>query len=116
MLGDVKPRGAFDLEFWAEENDLTCDPNSGGLANPGSMAAVGRVSQWTLVNSVFPRIGHCLHHEGPIVITTTNTIAPACRDYVGEQRARQREAGRRSAENLIRWVSHTDSSSAQVLE
>ncbi len=111
MLGDEKPRGAFDLEYWAEENDPACNPRSGGLSNKASMAAAGGVSQRTLVNSVFPRIKHCLHREGPIVISETNTIVAGCREYKEEQRARQRDAGRRNARNLIRWSSPTDPSS-----
>ncbi len=109
------PRGAFDLEYWAEENDSACDPRSGGLANVTSMAAVGGVSQRTLVNSVFPRIMDCLRREGPIVISATNTIVAGCREYVREQRTRQREAGRANARNLIRWVSPTDPSSGSAL-
>ena len=115
MLGDEKPRGAFDLVYWAEENDPACDPRSGGLANIASMAAVGGVSQRTLVNSVFPRIEHCLHREGPIVLSATNTIATACSGYREEQQAKQREAGRANARNLIRWVSPTVSSSGSTL-
>ena len=115
MLGDERPRGAFDLEYWAEEKDPTCAPGSGGLANVTSMAAAGGVSQRTLVNSIFPRIEHCLHREGPIVISTTNTIAAACGDYVEEQRAKQQLAGRRNAHNLIRWGSPTDPSSGSNL-
>jgi hypothetical protein len=115
MLGDEKPRGAFDLISWAEDNDPDCDPRSGGLANKASMAVVGRVSQRTLVNSVFPRIEHCLHREGPVVISATNTIAAGCREYVQEQRARQREAGLVNAPNLIRWGSPTDPSSGSNL-
>ncbi len=115
MLGDEKPRGAFDLEVWAEENDSDCDPREGGLANIASMAAVGRVSRHTLVNSVFPRIEHCLHREGPVVISATNTIVAGCREYKEEQRAKQREAGRRNARNLIRWVSPTGPSSGSTL-
>jgi hypothetical protein len=110
-----KPRGAFDLEYWAEENDSDCDPREGGLANIASMAAVGRVSRHTLVNSVFPRIEHCLHREGPVVISVTNTIVAGCREYVQEQRAKQRDAGRRNARNLIRWGSPTDPSSGLTL-
>ena len=115
MLGDEKPRGPFDLEFWAEDNDPACDPRSGGLANPASMAAVGGVSRDTLVNSVFPRIMDCLHREGPIVISATNTIVAGCHEYVQEQRAKQREAGRRNDRNLIRWVSPTGPSSGSTL-
>ncbi len=115
LLGDEKPRGAFDLEYWAEENDPACDPHEGGLANIASMAAVGRVSRHTLVNSVFPRIEHCLHREGPVVISATNTIVAGCREYVQEQRAKQRDAGRRNDRNLIRWGSPTDPSSGSNL-
>ena len=115
MLGDEKPRGAFDLEYWAEDNDPACEPRSGGLANIGSMAAVGGVSQRTLVNSVFPRIEHCLYREGPVVISATNTIVAGSREYKEEQRAKQREAGRRNARNLIRWVSPTGPSSGSTL-
>ncbi len=115
MLGDEKPRGAFDLDSWAEDNDPSCDPREGGLANIASMAAVGRISRHTLVNSVFPRIEHCLHREGPVVISATNTIAVACRDYVQEQRARQSDAGRRNSGNLINWVSPMDPSSGSAL-
>jgi hypothetical protein len=114
MLGDEKPRGAFDLDVWAVENDDTCDPRSGGLSNIVSMAAVGGVSQRTLVNSVLPRIEHCLHREGPVVISATNTIVAACREFVQEQRAKQREAGKRNALNLIRWVRSTDPSSGST--
>ncbi len=115
MLGDEKPRGAFHLKSWAEDNDHTCDPRSGGLANIASMAAVGRVSQRTLANSIFPRIEHCLCREGPIVISATNTISAACSEYKEEQQARQRDAGRRNARNLIRWGSPTDPSSGSNL-
>ena len=114
ILGTEEPRGAFDLDVWAEENDDTCDPRSGGLANIASMAAVGGVSQRTLVNSVFPRIEHCLHREGPVVISATNTIVPACRGFVQEQRAKQHEAGKRNALNLIRWITPTDPSSGSA--
>ena len=110
-----KPRGAFDLEYWTEENDSACDPRSGGLANPASMAAVGGVSRDTLVNSVFPRLNHCLHREGPIVISATNTIVAGCSNYQEEQRAKQREAGRANAQNLIRWGNSTDPSSGSIL-
>ena len=110
ILGDRLPRGAFDLASWAEENDQTCDPCCGGLSNVSSMAAVGCVSRSTLVNSVFPRIEHCLHWEGPIVISTINTITAACRDYTSEQRAKQQQAGRQNANNLIRWARKTDQS------
>ncbi len=110
-----KPGGAFDLEYWAEENDSACDPRSGGRANVTAMAAVGGVSRRTLVNSVFPRLEHCLHREGPITISTANTIAPACSGYRQEQRAKQREAGRRNDRNLIRWVSPTGPSSGSTL-
>jgi hypothetical protein len=110
-----KPRGAFDLEYWAEENDRNCDPRSGGLASVTAMTAVGGVSRRTLVNSVFPRIEHCLHREGPIVISVINTISAACSEYIEEQRARQRDAGRRNARNLIRWGSPTDPSSGSNL-
>ena len=78
------------------------------------MAAVGGVSQHTLVNSVFPRIEHCLHYEGPLVISTTNTITAGCREFVQEQRAKQREAGKRNAPNLTRWASPTDPSSGST--
>jgi hypothetical protein len=115
MLGDEKPCGAFDLEYWAEENDSACDPRSGGLANLTFMSAVGGVSRRTLVNNVFPRIEHCLHREGPVVISATNTIAAACSGYREEQRARQSDAGRRNSRNLIRWVSPTDPSSGSNL-
>ena len=115
MLGDEKPRGAFDLNSWAEDNDPDCDPRLGGLSNIASMATVGEVSRHTLVNSVFPRIKHCLHREGPVVISATNTIAAACRGYREEQRARQSDAGRRNSGNLIRWVSPTDPSSGSNL-
>ena len=109
-----KPCGSFDLEFWAEENDETCDPRSGGLANPTSMAAVGGVSRYTLVNSVFPRMGSALHREGPVVISAINTIAAACRDYLAEQRARQSQSGKCKTSNLIRWVKSSDQSSASA--
>jgi hypothetical protein len=102
------------LKTWAEENDQTCDPRSGGLANVASMAAIGCVCKSTLVNSVFPRIEHCLHREGPVIISTTNTIVAACRDYRAEQRAKQREAGRQKAGNLIRWERKTDQSSGST--
>jgi hypothetical protein len=115
MLGDEKPRGAFDLEYWAEENDPACNPRSGGLSNKAFMAAAGGVSQRTLVNSVFPRIENCLHREGPVVISVINTISAACSEYIEEQRARQRDAGRRNARNLIRWGSPTDPSSGSNL-
>ncbi len=115
MLGDEKPRGAFDLEVWAEENDSACDPRSGGLANVTSMAALGGVSRDTLVNSVFPRLEHCLHREGPVRISAPNTIVAGCREYKEEQRAKQREAGRANARNLIRWGSSTDPSSGTTL-
>lgn len=115
LLGDEKPRGAFDLNSWAEDNDPACDPRSGGLSNIASMAAIGRVSRHTLVSSVFPRIEHCLHREGPVVISTTNTIAVACRDYVQEQRARQSDAGRQNSGSLINWVGPTDPSSGSTL-
>ena len=110
-----KPRGAFDLEYWAEENDSACDRCSGGLANVTSMAAAGGVSRRTLVNSVFPRIMDCLRREGPIVISATNTIIAGCREYKEEQRAKQREAGRRNDRNLIRWVNPTSPSSGSTL-
>jgi len=114
-LGDEgTPCGTFDLEFWAEENDETCDPRSGGLANPTSMAAVGRVSVYTLVNSIFPRIGDSLHREGPVAISTTNTVAAACHDYRTEQRTKQSEAGKCNASNLIRWVRPSDQSSGSA--
>ena len=111
---DGVPRGSFDLGFWAEENDETCDPRSGGLANPTSMAAVGGVSRHTLVNSVFPRMGGALHREGPVVISTTQTIAAACGEYTAEQRAKKRRAGECMATNLIRWVRSSDQSSASA--
>lgn len=114
MLEDEAPLGAFDLTSWAEENDQTCDLISGGLSNVRSMAAVGGVTESTLVNSVFPRIAHCLHHEGPVVISSVNTIVAACRDYTSEQRAKQREAGLQNAGNLIRWEMKTDPSSASL--
>ena len=112
---DGKPRGAFDLGAWAEDNDPTCDPRSGGLANPTSMAAAGGVSEYTLVNSVWPRMGDVLHHEGPVVISTTNTIVAACRDYRREQRAKQSEAGKCNASNLISWVRPSDQSSGSAM-
>lgn len=115
ILEEGKSRGAFDLDYWAEDNDPDCDPRSGGLANVTSMAAVGGVSRRTLVNSVFPRIENCLHREGPVVISVINTIVAGCREYVQEQRAKQRDAGRRNARNLIRWGSPTDSSSGLTL-
>ena len=114
LLGEGAPLGAFDLEFWAEGNDHSCDPRSGGLSNVRSMAAVGGVSQSTLVHSIFPRIAHCLHREGPIVISTANTIAAACRDYILEQRAKQQQAGKGNAGNLIRWERQTDQSSGPL--
>ena len=110
----MPPHGAFDLEFWAED-DPSCDPRSGGLANVTSMAAAGGVSQRTLVNSIFPRIEHCLHREGPVVISATNTIVAGCREYKEEKQAKQRDAGRRNARNLIRWGSPTDPSSGSNL-
>jgi hypothetical protein len=115
LRGEEGPIGAFDLEFWAEDNDQTCDPRSGGLANPTSMAAEGGVSVYTLVNSVLPRMGDVLHHEGPVVISTTNTIAAACRDYRTEQRAKQSEAGKCNASNLISWVRPSDQSSGSAI-
>ena len=108
LSDDGKPRGAFDLKTWAEENDSTCDPRSGGMANTTSMAAAGGVSVFTLVNSVFPRIAHCLHREGPVANSTVNTIVPACHDYTAEQRAKQSGAGKRNATSLIRWAMLTD--------
>ena len=95
--------GGFDLEFWAVENDPTCDPRSGGLAHPSSMAAIGGVSQDTLVNSVFPMLEHCLHRVGPVTISTTNTVVAACCQFRDTARSRQSAAGKRNVGNLIRW-------------
>ncbi len=50
------------------------------------MAAAGGVSQHTLVNSIFPRFEHCLHREGPVVISATKTIGAGCREYKEEKR------------------------------
>jgi hypothetical protein len=116
LRDDGKPRGSFDLESWAEDNDGTCDPRSGGMANPTSMAAVGGVSRYTLVNSVFPRMGKALHREGPVVISTTNTIVAACGEYNAEQRAKKRRAGECRAFNLIRWIKSSDQSSGSLTD
>jgi hypothetical protein len=116
LLGDDAPLGTFDLSFWARENDKICDPRSGGLSNVTSMAAVGRVSRFTLVNSVFPHMEHCLHREGPVVISTANTITAACCEYTAEQQAKQRKSGIQNAGNLIRWQRKTDQLSGSTQE
>ncbi len=67
------------------------------------MTAVGGVSQYTLVNSVFPAMQHCLHREGPVVVSTTNTVVAACREFTNAARSQQSAAGKRNADNLIRW-------------
>ena len=100
---EEKPHGAFDLAYWAETNDPACDPHSGGMANPTSMAALGRVSRSTFVNSVVPLMSDCLHREGPVLISATNSVVAACREYRAEQRKKQHQAGKRHADNLLRW-------------
>ena len=100
---EKKPHGAFDLADWAQMNDPACDPRSGGLANPTSMAAAGGVSQFTLVNSVVPLMSNCLHREGPVLISTTNSVVAACREYRAEQWEKQHQAGKQHADNLNRW-------------
>ncbi len=57
MLSDEKPRGAIDLNFWAEDNDHTCDSRSGGFANATCRSTVGGISQGALVNSETLRLG-----------------------------------------------------------
>ena len=115
--GEEKPHGSFDLDEWAEMNDSTCNSRSGGLANPTSMAVAGGVSRPTFVNSVVPQMlkSGCLHREGPVMITATNTAVAACREYRVEQREKQRQAGKRNAHNLIRWESKTDPTSGSNL-
>jgi len=106
--------GGFDLAYWAKMNDRTCDPRSGGLAHPSSMAAVGGVSRHTLVNSVFPMMEHSLHRVGPVTVSTVNTVVPACREFRAKARSRQSAAGRRNAVNLIRWEEASDVSPGYV--
>jgi hypothetical protein len=69
----------FDLESWAEENDPTCHPAVGGVANPTSLAARTRLSIWTLVNSVLPMCD--VHWVGPIAITNVKSFDADYRDY-----------------------------------
>ncbi|MDA1101681.1 MAG: hypothetical protein O2967_22195 [Proteobacteria bacterium] len=110
MLGDNNvPKGTFDGEFWAEENDSTCDPRSGGIFNPTSMAALGGVSERTLVNSVFPSMTNSLYHVGPVAIAGVAAIKEACRVYNIEMRNRQSEAGRRNSKGWHKGL--TDASS-----
>ena len=116
VLGDDAPKGTFDLEFWAQCNDATCAPWSGGISNPTSMAAVGGVSVRTLVNSVFPSMVNSLYREGPVAIAGEAAIRVACGDYKEKMRARQSEAGRRNAANLAMWgKGDTDQSSGSLI-
>ena len=114
MADGEENAGGVNLAYWAEMNDPTCEPRSGGLAHLSSMAAVGGVSRHTLVNSVFPMMEHSLHRVGPVTISTVNTVVPACREFRGMARSRQSAAGIRNAGNLIRWEEASDVSSGCV--
>jgi hypothetical protein len=64
--------GGLDLELWAEENDPTCHPDCGGIANPTSLAARTTLSTTTVTNSVLPMCH--VHEVGPVRITCARSF------------------------------------------
>jgi hypothetical protein len=101
---DLPNAGGFDLALWAEENDLACHPDCGGIANPTSMAALTTLSEWTVVNSVLPTYCHTWKGVGPVQITCIRSFVAGYQEY--------RAGDGRRAENRR---SVTDCSSSAIL-
>jgi hypothetical protein len=78
---DEENAGGLDLAGWAEENDPTCHPARGGIANPRSLAARTGLSERTVVNSVLPLPIFHVHSVGPVMITTAQSFDAGYRVY-----------------------------------